>query len=152
MNLTLVTPEISLLVTAVLVILLDLFIQRKGWLAVISVIGLLVSAGFAVGLWNGTPQLTFNNMLAVDNFAVFFKLLFAGIAILVILASTDYVSKLSRFPGRILRFNPPFGPGHDANGQHDRTDFALSFPSNWSTFLCTPWSVFLKRLSQPKPH
>ena len=80
-------------------ILVDLFIQRKGWLAVISIIGLLVSAGFAVGLWNDVPQLTFNHMLAVDNFAVFFKLLFAGIAILVILASTDYVSKLSRFQG-----------------------------------------------------
>jgi NADH-quinone oxidoreductase subunit N len=38
-------------------------------------------------------------MLAVDNFAWFFKLLFLGIAFLVILASTDYVSKFSRFQG-----------------------------------------------------
>jgi NADH-quinone oxidoreductase subunit N len=99
LNLTLITPEISVLVTAVLVILLDLFIQRKGWLATISIGGLLAASGFAVGLWNSNPQLTLNNMLAVDNFGVFFKLLFAGIAILVILASTDYVSKLSRFQG-----------------------------------------------------
>jgi NADH-quinone oxidoreductase subunit N len=38
-------------------------------------------------------------MLAVDNFAVFFKLLFAGIAVLVILASADYVSRFQRFQG-----------------------------------------------------
>jgi NADH-quinone oxidoreductase subunit N len=99
LNLALFLPEISLAVFAVLVILLDLFVQRKGWLAAIGIIGLLVSAGFAIGLWGGSPQATFNNMLAVDNFGVFFKLLFAAIAILVILASTDYVSKFERFQG-----------------------------------------------------
>ena len=41
----------------------------------------------------------FNNMLAVDNFAIFFKLLFLAIAALVILASTDYVAKFARFQG-----------------------------------------------------
>jgi hypothetical protein len=38
-------------------------------------------------------------MLAVDNFAIFFKMLFLGIAFLVILSSTDYVSKFSKFQG-----------------------------------------------------
>jgi NADH-quinone oxidoreductase subunit N len=99
LNLALFTPEISLVGFAVLVILLDLFVRRKGWLAVISIIGLLVSAGFAVSLWNVTPQAIFNQMLAVDNYAVFFKLLFLGIAVLVILASNDYVSKFERFQG-----------------------------------------------------
>jgi NADH-quinone oxidoreductase subunit N len=36
-------------------------------------------------------------MLAVDGFAIFFKLLFLGIAFLVILASADYVKKFARF-------------------------------------------------------
>ncbi len=99
MNLTLLGPEFSLLVTAILVVLLDLFIPRKSWLAAVSIVGLLVSIGFAVALWNGTAQLTFNNMLAVDKFAVFFKVLFAGIAILVILASVSYSSRFERFRG-----------------------------------------------------
>jgi NADH-quinone oxidoreductase subunit N len=99
LNLALLLPEISLAVFAALIILLDLFIQRKGWLAAVSIIGLLVSAGFALSLWGTTPQSAFNHMLAVDNFGVFFKLLFAGIAILVILASADYVSKFRRFQG-----------------------------------------------------
>ena len=99
MNLELFIPELSLVATAIVVILLDLFIQRKGVLAIISLAGLLVAAGFTIAMWGGDSQAIFNNMLAVDSFALFFKLLFLGIAILVILASTDYVSKFAHFRG-----------------------------------------------------
>ncbi len=99
MNLALFTPEIILVVFAVVVILLDLFVEQKGWLVIISIIGILVSGGFAVSLWGGIPQTTFNGMLIVDNFAVFFKILFLGIATLVILSSVDYVSRFRRFQG-----------------------------------------------------
>ncbi|MFC2010411.1 NADH-quinone oxidoreductase subunit N [Chloroflexota bacterium] len=98
MNLTLFAPEITLAATAVLVILLDLFIERKGLLAVLSIIGLVVSAVFTI-VMRGTFEGIFNDMLAVDGFALFFKLLFLGIAGVVILSSTDYVSKFSRFRG-----------------------------------------------------
>ncbi len=99
MNLELFLPELSLAAVAVIVILLDLFIQRKGWLVLISIIGIVVSAGFTLAMWGGNSQAIFNNMLAVDNFALFFKLLFLGIATLVILSSVDYVSKFARFQG-----------------------------------------------------
>lgn len=99
MNLELFTPELSLVAFAIVVILLDLFTQRKGWLVVVSLTGLVVSAGFTLAMWGGSYQSTFNNMLAVDNFALFFKLLFLGIAALVILASVDYVSNFARFQG-----------------------------------------------------
>ena len=99
MNLQLFIPELSLITCAIVVILLDLFIQRKGLLAIVSIAGLVVSAGFTIAMWGGSSQAIFNNMLAVDNFALFFKLLFLGIAALVILASTDYVSKFARFQG-----------------------------------------------------
>jgi NADH-quinone oxidoreductase subunit N len=98
LNLGLIIPELSLVATAIIVILLDLVIQRKGVLAVISIIGLIVSAGFTIALW-GTFEATFYNMLTIDDFAVFFKLLFLVIAGLVILSSTDYVSKFARFQG-----------------------------------------------------
>ncbi|MBI4268028.1 MAG: NADH-quinone oxidoreductase subunit N [Chloroflexi bacterium] len=84
---------------AIAVILLDLFVGRKGVLAIISLLGILVAGGFTIAMWGNSPQAIFNNMLAVDNFAIFFKLLFLGIAALVILASTDYVSRLARFQG-----------------------------------------------------
>jgi len=99
LNLELFIPELSLAAFAIVVILLDLFIQRKGLLAVISLVGLVVAAGFTIAMWGGSPQAIFNNMLAVDSFALFFKLLFLGIAALVILASVDYVAKFARFQG-----------------------------------------------------
>ena len=99
MNLELFAPELSLVAAAIVVILLDLFVQRKGLLTIVSILGLLVSGGFTIAMWGGNAQAIFNNMLAVDNFALFFKLLFLGIAGLVILASVDYVSKFTRFRG-----------------------------------------------------
>jgi NADH-quinone oxidoreductase subunit N len=38
-------------------------------------------------------------MLVADNFSVFFKFLILGIAMLVVMSSTDYVSKFARFQG-----------------------------------------------------
>jgi len=99
LNLELFIPELSLVAFAIAIILLDLFIQRKGLLVIISLVGLVVSAGFTIAMWGGGSQTAFNNMLAVDGFALFFKLLFLGIAALVILASVDYVSKFARFQG-----------------------------------------------------
>jgi NADH-quinone oxidoreductase subunit N len=99
LSFSLVRPEICLIGFAVLVILLDLFVEKKSWLAIVSVVGLLVSAGFSIWMWGGQSQVIFNNMLAVDNYAIFFKLLFLSIAILVIMASANYVSKFSRFQG-----------------------------------------------------
>jgi NADH-quinone oxidoreductase subunit N len=99
LNLELFTPELTLAAFAIVVILLDLFIQRKGWLVVVSLAGVVVAAGFTIAMWGGSSQALFNNMLAVDNFALFFKLLFLAIAALVILASVDYVSRFARFQG-----------------------------------------------------
>lgn len=98
MNLGLFRPELTLAATALAVILLDLFVERKGLLAIVSLIGLAISAGFTIAM-RGTFESTFYNMLAVDGFALFFKLLFLGITAMVILASTDYVSKFARFKG-----------------------------------------------------
>jgi NADH-quinone oxidoreductase subunit N len=102
LNLQWFIPEIALLVTAVLVILLDLFIGKKYrgmTLSGVSLAGLLFSGIWAITMWGGGHPALFNNMLAVDNFAVFFKVLFAGTAFLVVLASTDYSAKFERFQG-----------------------------------------------------
>jgi NADH-quinone oxidoreductase subunit N len=93
-----VLPEITLLVFAVAVILLDLFIARKGVLMAVSIIGILICGLFSWSFW-GVRLSFFNGMLAVDNFAVFFKLLFLGIALLLVLASADYVRKFKHFQG-----------------------------------------------------
>ncbi|MFH1650948.1 MAG: NADH-quinone oxidoreductase subunit N [Chloroflexota bacterium] len=99
MNLVLLLPELTLLVTAVVVILLDLFLTGKGALVAVSLIGLALAAYFSLNLWGGTQQPLLNNLLALDNFALFFKLIFLTVAFLVILATQDYVARLSRFQG-----------------------------------------------------
>ncbi|MBL7209232.1 MAG: NADH-quinone oxidoreductase subunit N [Dehalococcoidia bacterium] len=98
-ELRLVTPELSLLVFALVVILLDLFIKQKKVLAGVSIAGVIVSAGFALAMWGAPAVDVFYGMLAVDRFALLFKFLFLAAAGLVILASQDYVSKFERFQG-----------------------------------------------------
>jgi len=98
LKLELFTPELSLCFFALLIVLLDLVIRRKEILAGVSIIGLVVACGFTLGMW-GNSYTIFNNMLAIDNFALFLKLVFLVIAALVILASTDYVAKFARFQG-----------------------------------------------------
>ncbi|MFC1916208.1 NADH-quinone oxidoreductase subunit N [Chloroflexota bacterium] len=99
LNLALFIPELTLVAFAMLVILLDLFIEQKRLLAQVSISGLVIASGITVAMWGDSYPAIFNNMLAVDNFALFFKMLFLGIAFLVILASVDYVSKFARFQG-----------------------------------------------------
>jgi NADH-quinone oxidoreductase subunit N len=99
LNYYLMTPEIIVAGFAVVVILLDLFVRQKGMLAAVSVVGLLGSLGASAALWREAPDSLFNGMLAVDDLALFFKVIFAGAAILVVLASRDYVAKFSRFQG-----------------------------------------------------
>ena len=98
MNFWLLSPELTLCGTALAVILLDLFIEQKKALAVISVAGLLLSIAFTIALW-GEQESSFSGMLVTDNFALFFKFLILGITVLVVTSSTDYVSKFARFQG-----------------------------------------------------
>jgi len=99
LNLALFIPELVLAGFAVLVIGLDLVMRQKGLLSSVSLSGLVIAGGFAVAMWGGNYPALFNNMLAVDNFALFFKIIFLGVAFLVILASSDYVGKFARFQG-----------------------------------------------------
>jgi len=99
LNLALFIPELTVVVFAILVILLDLGVRQKAVLRAVSLVGLVIAGGVSVAMWGGSYPAIFSNMLAVDNFALFFKLLFLGIAFLVILASADYVAKFTRFQG-----------------------------------------------------
>lgn len=99
MNLTLLIPELTLTVFAIIVILLDLFIKQKRVLAQVSVSGLVIAGVITIAMWGNSFPAIFNNMLAVDNFALFFKLIFLAVAFLVILASVDYTSRFARFQG-----------------------------------------------------
>jgi len=92
-----ITPEWVIAAFALAVILLDLFVKEKNLLAVVSLFGLVIAGIYAVIFFNVMEG--FNQMLVVDRYALFFKLLFLGTAFLVILASNDYVKKLNHSLG-----------------------------------------------------
>jgi NADH-quinone oxidoreductase subunit N len=96
LDLYLLSPEISLLATALAVILLDLFVKEKWILGWVSVTGIIVSAIFALSLW-GRVETSFGGALAVDQFSIFFSLLFLGIAALILISSTEYSRKFAAF-------------------------------------------------------
>ncbi|MDO8491572.1 MAG: NADH-quinone oxidoreductase subunit N [Dehalococcoidia bacterium] len=103
MNLFMLAPELSLFCLAILVIVLDLFVERKGLLQTVSFVGLIVPVGLFVLLLIGRQEpadtSTFNGMLLVDSFSLFFKFLLVIIAALVVMFSTEYVAKFPRFQG-----------------------------------------------------
>ena len=101
----LLSPEIALVGVALLVILLDLVVRRKGILAPAAALGLLIPLGLSIWLWvdvndePGKQLVGIFNTLTVDQFALFFKFLILGITALVVMASVDYASKLERYQG-----------------------------------------------------
>src|SRR5207244_11144896 len=85
-------PAAQVLLTALVVMLLDLFLNQyeKSLLAWISLLGLTLCAGETVILW-GSQQGGFGNALVLDNFALFFTQVFLAVAALTILSSIHYV-------------------------------------------------------------
>ena len=97
MSFELLLPEIILAATAVLVILFDMLVGRRIITLFISLAGLATAFGFTLSMWGVDAQPIFNGLFALDNYALFFKLLFLIIAALVMLVSVDYSSRFSRF-------------------------------------------------------
>jgi NADH-quinone oxidoreductase subunit N len=115
-DLYLLSPEISTVALAALLILLDLTAARQGLLAAVAVLGLAVPAGLTVLLWGevagwwslvaalppheaGQAIPGLFETLSVDRFALFFKFLFLGSAALVVLVSGDTVKRVSDHQG-----------------------------------------------------
>lgn len=91
-NMRLIIPEIILISTGLIMILLDLVIKKKGAVAFVGILGTLISAYNNFGLmslgWSGA---TFQNMFIFDGYASFFKLIFYINIIITILISLKYM-------------------------------------------------------------
>ena len=85
-----IAPVLGMTLTGCLVMVVDLFTPRragKGHLAVISLVGLAVTAALSMWSWDYVNQTAFGGMVAADNFTQFFNLLFAFIAAVTVLLS-----------------------------------------------------------------
>jgi len=86
-------PVVQVLLTGLVVIVRDLFIddrEPKGFLAFISLIGLGLAGAECVALW-GDQQSAFGESLVLDNFALYFALIFLVSAALTILSAIQYL-------------------------------------------------------------
>jgi NADH-quinone oxidoreductase subunit N len=95
-NLIPLLPAAQVLLTALVVLLRDLFIEErepKGILALLSLVGLGLAAAEAVLLW-GASEGAFNDSIMLDSFAIFFTLIFLLVAALTILSSIQYVRQM----------------------------------------------------------
>ena len=93
-NLTPLLPAIQVLVTALVVVGRDLFIEEnesKGVLAFYSLVGLGLAVAEVVVLLSGRQESAFNESIMLDGFALFFTLIFLMAAALTILSSIHYV-------------------------------------------------------------
>ncbi len=100
-NLDLLTPEFALAGLAFLVFAVDLFLPegKKGYLAWISIAGLIALILVSlVMLWDEDETL-YDGLLAVDAFALFFKVFFMGIGVFIILSSVDFVERRLKHQG-----------------------------------------------------
>ena len=114
-DLYVLSPYLGVAGIAILVILLDLVVKRKGLLPAFALLGLLAPLALSlvqafdledsVSLLRGADPLSTSQAsillgsLSVDRFALFFNFLVLAAAGLVVLASTDYVKRMERFQG-----------------------------------------------------
>src|SRR5256886_4468154 len=102
-DLYLLSPELSLTLLALAVLLVDLFVKRREVTVTVALVGLIIPVGFAISqaltLDFSVPHHAFFNMLVVDQYAVFFKIVFLLIAAVMIPASYSYVGKYVRAGG-----------------------------------------------------
>lgn len=90
--LALLLPELILCATGLGLVLLDLVTGRKRLIAFAGLIGTLAALA-AVALQFGESAEIFGQMIRVDPFAHFFKLIFYSVAALVFLISPQYVEQ-----------------------------------------------------------
>jgi len=100
-DLYLLAPELSLTLLALTVMVVDLFVKRRIVIVSVALIGLLVPVAFTISqalTLTGTHT-AFFGMLVVDQYSIFFKVIFLLIAAVMVLASYDYIGKYVKADG-----------------------------------------------------
>jgi NADH-quinone oxidoreductase subunit N len=95
-------PELAVLATALLVLLVELFLcgQRKRFVNPLAVVGVLVALGLVVALAvDGSDRAAFGEMFVADSYALAFKGLFLSVALFVLLISYRYFAEIRTFQG-----------------------------------------------------
>ena len=94
-NLLAIAPPLVVLATALVVILVDLWVDDKRWLSILGLIGVGVAAlvGVAFRSSVGSDSLDFQGMARLDGLALVLDLVLALVAGLALLISMDYLDR-----------------------------------------------------------
>jgi NADH-quinone oxidoreductase subunit N len=96
-NLTTVLPEVIVALTAIIVVLLDLVVnrERRDYLGYVGVLGLVVAGAADAYIWSTgkSAQTAFNGTVIMDGFTLFTNMVFLAVGILVLLLSPDYLHR-----------------------------------------------------------
>ena len=93
-----IAPELCLVVTALMLMVLDAFYARvypeasRWYSPILATTGLIVSTLFAFSVW-GQTELQLGNMIALDGFSTFLKIALATFATLTIWLARDYLDR-----------------------------------------------------------
>jgi NADH-quinone oxidoreductase subunit N len=98
-----ILPEIILTLVGVLIMFLEAVLsdRQKGIFAPLTVVG-LAGALIAAIAANGEPGTAFNNMMVVDGFATFFRVLVITVGLLAVFASTEYLRRENSLGGEFF--------------------------------------------------
>ncbi|MFN8617679.1 MAG: NADH-quinone oxidoreductase subunit N [Dehalococcoidia bacterium] len=101
-SIDIVGPQLSVLGAAGVVLLIDALLpQQRRWLPFVALLGLATSALWSLS-WAGRADWhpdAFGGTFSLDQYAIFFYFLFAGITATVVLASIDWVNREGRGQG-----------------------------------------------------
>src|SRR5579884_2706278 len=102
-DLYLLSPELSMALLALLVMVVDLFVRRRIVTVTVALVGLIIPLAFtislALSLDFSVARRAFFGMLVVDQYAIFFQIVFLIIGAVMLLASYSYVGKYVRADG-----------------------------------------------------
>lgn len=102
-DLYLLSPELSLVVLALVVMMVDLFVRRRIVMVTVGLVGLLVPIGLLISQYitldSGSEPRAFFGTLVVDHYSLFFESLALLIAVVMLIASYSYVEKYVKADG-----------------------------------------------------
>src|SRR5215469_3305118 len=108
-DLYLLSPQLSLVFLALIVMMVDLLVKRRMVTASVALFGLIVPLGFAISQVDLVNPMVANHtlpgvhafygMLVVDQYALFFNIIFLVMAAIIILSSYNYVGKYVKADG-----------------------------------------------------
>ena len=91
MDIRSLVPELTLICTGLILMLLDLVVKRKEVVAIVGIVGTLAAMIATYKLYMFVPQHTFFDMFVMDGYSNFFKLIFYLNIILTICISVRYL-------------------------------------------------------------